>query len=143
MEGKLLERVTKATRSKRIKYAENYFNVGELKPIVIFGEETKPLPESVCVNLAPNSGWTILTETNDGDILFSANGEEVAIQLDLATVPITSEPEEVNQEDDEEIENGQNANGDTGHLTSNGLVKIVPNMPPSETDTASTGVVRD
>ena len=54
MEGKILERVTKVTRSKRIKYAENYFNVGELKPIVIFGEETKPLPESVCVNLAPN-----------------------------------------------------------------------------------------
>ena len=84
-----------------------------------------------------------MIETNDGDILFSANGEEVAIQLDLATVPMTSEPEEVNQEDDEETENEQNTNGATGHLTSNGLVKIVPNMPPSETDTASTGVVRD
>ena len=72
MEGKILERVTKATRSKRSKYKYNYFNVGELKPIVIFGEK-----------------------------------------------------------------------GATGHLTSNGLVKIVPNMPPSETDTTSIGVVRE
>ena len=61
------------------------------------GEETKPLPESICVNLAPNFEWTILTETNKGDILHSANGEEVAIQLDLSAVPITSSPAEVNQ----------------------------------------------
>ena len=42
------------------------------------------------------------------------------------------------QEDDEEIEN---SNEDTGHLT--GRVKIVPNMPLSETDMTSTGLIRD
>ena len=114
MEGKILQRVTKASRSKRSKYKDNYFNIGELKPIVIFGEETKPLPESICVNLAPNFEWTILTETNQGDILHSANGEEVAIQLDLATVPITSSPAEVNQEDDEDTKDEQNGDGATG-----------------------------
>ena len=72
LQGKILERVTKASRSKRLKYTENHFNVGELKSIFIFREQTKPLPESVWVNLTPNFGWTILTETNKGNILQSA-----------------------------------------------------------------------
>ena len=54
LEGTILQQVTKASRSKRMKYTENYFNIGELKAIFIFGEETKPLPDSVCANLAPN-----------------------------------------------------------------------------------------
>ena len=71
LEGKILERVAKASRSKRLKYTENYFNIGELQPIFIWGEQTESLPHSVCVNLAPNFGWTILTKTNEGDIPLS------------------------------------------------------------------------
>ena len=33
LEGKILQRVTKASRTKRLKYAENYFNIGELRVI--------------------------------------------------------------------------------------------------------------
>ena len=84
LEGKILQRVTKASRAKKLKYVENYFNIGELKVISIWGKETKPLPSSVCTNLAPNLGWTMLTETDKGSL---AVGEEATIELDLATVP--------------------------------------------------------
>ena len=46
-------------------------------------------------------------------------------------------PEEVNQEEDAETEDKQNGNIDMGHLTSTGRVKIVPDIPISEPDTAS------
>ena len=68
LEGKILERVTKASRSKRLKYSENYFNIGELQVISVWGKETKPLPSSVCTNLAPNLAWTILPKTNEGNL---------------------------------------------------------------------------
>ena len=35
LEGKILEKVTKASRSKRLKYSENYFNIGELRVISV------------------------------------------------------------------------------------------------------------
>ena len=60
LEGKILERVTKASRSKRVAYSENYFNIGEIRVIRVWGKETKPLPRSVCTNLAPDFAWTIL-----------------------------------------------------------------------------------
>ena len=56
LEGKILQRVTKASRAKRLKYAENYFNIGELRVISVWGKETKPLPSSVCTNFAPKFG---------------------------------------------------------------------------------------
>ena len=97
LEGKILQRVTKASRAKRLKCAKNYFNIGDLRVISVWGKETKPLPSSVCTNLAPRFGWTILTQTNKGNL---PDGEETAIELDLATVPTSKRPEEVNQEED-------------------------------------------
>ena len=46
LEGKILQKVTKTSRAKRLKYAENIFNIGELKVISVWGKETKPLPSS-------------------------------------------------------------------------------------------------
>ena len=59
LEGRIQQRVTKLSRAKKLKYAENFFNIGELKVISIWGKETKPLPSSVCTNLAHNVEWTI------------------------------------------------------------------------------------
>ena len=38
LKGKILERLIKASRSKRLKYTEIYFNIGELQPIFIWRE---------------------------------------------------------------------------------------------------------
>ena len=54
-----------------------------------WGEQTKPLPDSVCTNLTGNIGWTMLTETSNRPTV----GEESIIELDLETVP-TSKKEE-------------------------------------------------
>ena len=67
LEGKILQRVTKASRSKRVGYSENYFNIGEIRVISVLGKETKPLPSRVCSNLAPNLAWTILRKLNEGN----------------------------------------------------------------------------
>ena len=98
----------------------NYFNIDELKVISIWGKETKPLHSSVCTNLAPNLGWTMLTETNKGTL---AVGEEATIELDLATVPTSKRPEEFNQEEDVETVDNQFGNRETGQNT--GRVRIV------------------
>ena len=47
LEGRIAQRVTKASRAKYLKYAENYFNIEKLRVINVWGKETKPLPSSV------------------------------------------------------------------------------------------------
>ena len=42
-------------------------------------------------------------KTNEGNLPLSADGEETAIELDIATVPTTKRPEEINQEEDIEL----------------------------------------
>ena len=107
------------------------------------GKTNKPLPSSVCANLAPNFGWTILTKTNEGNLPLSADGEETTIELDLATVPTTGRPEEVNKEEDVETKDKHIGNRDTSELTSTGRVKIVQDIPLSELDTAPMGTARN
>ena len=114
LEGKILQRVTKTSRAKKLKYAENYFNIGELRVISMWGKETKPLPSSVCTNLAPNLGWTMLTQTNSVSLPV---GEETTIELDLATVPTSRRPEEVNQEEAVETSDNQLGNREMCHNT--------------------------
>ena len=80
LEGRIQQRVTKTSRAKKLKYAENYFNIGELQVISMWGKATKPLPSNVCTNLAPNLGWTMLTETDSVNLPV---GEETTIELDL------------------------------------------------------------
>ena len=97
LEGKILQRVTKASREKNLKYTENYFNIGKLRVINVWGEETKPLPSSVCTNLAPNFGWMILK--SEGNL---TNGGETAVRQELAAVPITRKEDDTDQGDDED-----------------------------------------
>ena len=101
LEGRVQQGVTKTSRAK---------NIGELKVISMWGKQTKPLPSSVCTNLAPNLGWTILTET---DSVNRPVGEETTIELDLATVPTSKRPEEVNQEEAVETSDNQLGNRET------------------------------
>ena len=61
LEGRIQQRVTKTSRAKKLKYDENYFNIGNLRVVRMWGKATQPLPSSVCTNLAPNLGWIILT----------------------------------------------------------------------------------
>ena len=84
LQGRIQRRITKLSRAKKLKYTENYFNVGELKVLSRWGEQTKPLPDSVCTNLAQNVGWTTLTETSSARLPV---GDKTTIELDLETVP--------------------------------------------------------
>ena len=70
----------------------------------MWGKATKPLPSSVCTNLAPNLGWTIITETDSVNLPV---GEETTIELDLAAVSTSKRPEEVNQEEAVETSDDQ------------------------------------
>ena len=106
--------------------------------ISFWGKETKPLPSSVCTNLAPRFGWTILTQTNKGNL---PDGEETAIELDLATVPTSKRPEEVNQEEDLETTDNQIGNRETSQNT--GRKRIIPDASLSEPDTESMGAARN
>ena len=47
LERTIERRITKLSRAIKLKYAENYFRVGELKVISVWGKEPKPLPEKV------------------------------------------------------------------------------------------------
>ena len=62
----------------------------------MWGKQTKPLPDSVCTNLAQNVGWSILKETSSARLPV---GEKTTIELDLETVHTSKRPEEVNQEE--------------------------------------------
>ena len=73
----------------------------------------------------------------------SADGEETAIELDIATVPTSKRPEEVNQEEDIETTDKHIGNKDISQPASTGRVKIVPDIPLSEPDTASMGAARN
>ena len=121
---------------KRLKYAENFFNIGELKVISVWGKETKPLPSNVWTNLAPRFGWTILTHTNKSN---QPDGD--AIETDLGTVPTSKNPEEVNQEEYVETSDNQVDNRESKQHT--GRKRIIPDASLLEPDTESMGAARN
>ena len=104
----------------------------------MWGKATKPLPSSVCTNLAPNLGWTILTETDSVNLPV---GEETTIELDLATVPTSKRPEEVNQE--EAVETSDNQLGNKEMCQNTGRIRIIPDASLSELDAESMGAARN
>ena len=88
--------------------------------------------------MAPKLGWTILTQTNRGNLPV---GEKTAIALDLATVPTSKSPEEVNQEED--LETSDNRIGNRETCQSTGRIRIIPDASLSEPDTESMGAARN
>ena len=58
----------KDSQKHQVEYSENYFNVGEIRVIRVWGKETEPLPRSVCTNLAQDFAWTILRKLNEGNL---------------------------------------------------------------------------
>ena len=54
LEGTIELRITKLARAVRLKYAENYFRIGQISIISTWGDEPKLLPEKVCANLTGN-----------------------------------------------------------------------------------------
>ena len=96
-----------------------------------WGEQTKPLPESVCTNLTQNVGWTMLTETSSRLPV----GEESIIELDLEAVPTSKREEEVNQEEAEETLEDQL--GDEEICQETGRIRIIPDASLNEPDTES------
>ena len=59
LEGKVEERLTKIETARRYKFAKNFFRIGSLKVINYWGEDPKPLPETVRCNLTSNTGVEI------------------------------------------------------------------------------------
>ena len=120
LEGTIERRITKLSRAIKLKYAENYFRVGELRVISSLGEEPKPLPEKVCTNLTGNVGWTKLTDTSKRLPV----GEDSVIEVDLNEIPTSKREEEVNQEDAGETPDDQL--GDDEICEGTGCTKIIP-----------------
>ena len=47
LEGTIVQRVTKLSRAKRLKYTENFVRIGNIRVINTWGEDPKPLPVTV------------------------------------------------------------------------------------------------
>ena len=47
LEGTIEKRITKLARAVRLKYTENYFRIGQIRIINTWGDNPKPLPETV------------------------------------------------------------------------------------------------
>ena len=88
--------------------------------------------------MAPNLGWTILTETDSVNLPV---GEETTIELDLARVPTSKRPEEVNQE--EAVETSDNQLGSKEMCQNTGRIRIIPDASLSELDAESMGAARN
>ena len=58
LEGTIVQRVTKLSRAKKLKYTENFVRIGNIRVINTWGEDPKPLPVTVCINLTSDVGWT-------------------------------------------------------------------------------------
>ena len=90
LEGRIERRITKLSRAIKLKYAKNYFIVGELRVLSTWGEEPKPLPDKVCTNLTGNVCWTKLTETSNRLPV----GKKSVIEVDLNEIPTSKREEE-------------------------------------------------
>ena len=89
MEGVVDQLITKASHAKYIGYTTNKFNVVQVKPLVSFGNVAEKYPEEISINVTPGLCWTIVTETNPGDIFYPTHEEELVLLLDNSTLPET------------------------------------------------------
>ena len=90
LEGKIEERLTKYKKANRLKFAENFFRIGNLKVVNAWGDDPKPLPATVCINLTWKVGWSMGTEVLPTD-------ENSAIEIRPGDIPISKREEEVDQ----------------------------------------------
>ena len=82
LEGDIEERITKYNKARKLKFAENFFRIGKLKIVNTWGDDSKPLPATVCTNLTWNVGWSIATAVLPTD-------ENSAIEIRPSDIPIS------------------------------------------------------
>ena len=87
MEGRISQRVTKATHAKNTNYSTNKFNIDQLRPLVSFGNGSGSYPNEISINLAPNKCGTLVTDSDTEDVFSITNDEEMVVQLDAGEVP--------------------------------------------------------
>ena len=63
MEGTILQRITKKEQALRTKFSTNWFNVGDLKPLVNLGSASGEIPSRISINLSRHNCWQLATES--------------------------------------------------------------------------------
>ena len=58
LEGTIEQGITKLSKARKLKFTENLFRIGKLRIINTWGDDPKPLPETVCTILTRNVGWS-------------------------------------------------------------------------------------
>ena len=102
-------------------WTKNRFRIGNLSIISFWGDR-KPLPDTVTVNLTPNTAWSLGTEID----LPTLKEDDLALKL---------EPDDIhcdNNEDDDETTGGKTFDDETGLSGSN----------PPENDESETSAKR-
>ena len=128
------ERLTKFETARKYKFAKNFFRIGSLKVINYWGEDPKPLPETVRCNLTSNIGWTIGTE------VLLPTDDNSAIEIKPSDIPDSKKEGDVDQEDgDDALEDQSDDEGEKGALC---RVKIMPGINENGTDTESLNNIR-
>ena len=97
------------------------------------GDDTKPLPATVCTNLTWNVGWSIATAVLPTD-------ENSAIEIRPSDIPTSKREEEVDQSELEET--AEDHLDDEATIGASGCVKIMPDATNNETDTESLNNIR-
>ena len=95
MEGTILQRVTKKEQAIRTKFSTNWFNVGDLKPLVYLGSASGKIPSSISINLSRYHCWQLATERSDNNItqlLSSKDKEEKIYHLDAKDLALIQDP---------------------------------------------------
>ena len=62
LQGTVEKRLTKYEIARKCKFAKKFFRIGSLEVISYWGEDQKPLPETVRCNLTPNAAWWVGNE---------------------------------------------------------------------------------
>ena len=93
LQGEVEERLTKFETACKYKFAKNFFRIGSLKVINYWGEDPKPLPETVRCNLTPNAAWSIGTE------VLLPTDDDLALEIKPCDIPDSKKEGDVDHED--------------------------------------------
>ena len=87
------KRLTKYKIARDCKFAKKFFRIGSLKVISYWGEEQKPLPETVRCNLTPSAAWSVGTE------VLLPTDDDLALEIKPCDIPDSKKEGDVDHDD--------------------------------------------
>ena len=117
-QGEVEERQSKFEKARKYKFAKNFFRIGSLKVINYWGEDPKPLPETVRCNLTPNAAWSIVTE------VLLPTDDDSAIEIKPSDIPDSKKEGDVDHEDGDDAPGEQS--DEEGEKGASCRIKIMP-----------------